>query len=78
MYDQNAERIADLMQAERLARIPHNERIREAEAARRRQHGRVLGERWRVAVARLLIALAQRITPPVRRAPTSHAGAISG
>ena len=77
MYDQNAERIAYLMQAERVARIPHNERIREAEAARRQQ-GRVIGERWRVAVARLLVALAQRITPPVRRAPTTHASAISG
>ncbi len=77
MYDQIIERAAHQMHAERLARVQHNLRLQEAEAARRR-NGRVIGERWRVAIARFLIALAQRIAPAARRAATTHAGAIPG
>jgi hypothetical protein len=57
-----AERVAYLMHAERLAQASRKRLVAEAEAANRRPP-RGVGTRSRIAVARLLIALAARITP---------------
>jgi hypothetical protein len=70
MYDHTAERIAYLMHAERLAQMPRKRLAAEAEAANRRQP-RGAGRRSRIAVARLLIALAARITPAAPGIPSA-------
>jgi hypothetical protein len=74
MLDPRAEQIAYVMHAERLARARRNLRIEEA--VRTRPPRERAGARCRVMVARLLIALAQRIMPAPRTTATTHAGAI--
>ena len=70
MYDYTAERVAYLMHAERLAQLPRKLLAAEAEAANRRPP-RGVGTRSRIAVARLLIALAARITPAAPGIPSA-------
>ena len=70
MYDHTAERVAYLMHAERLAQVPRKRLAAEAEAANRRPP-RGVGTRSRIAVARLLIALAARITPTAPGMPSA-------
>ena len=72
MYDHTAERVAYLMHAERLAQVPQKRLAAEAEAANRRPP-RSAGTRSRIAVARLLIALAARITPAAPGMPSAAA-----
>ena len=69
MYDHTAERVAYLMHAERLAQASRKRLAAEAEAANRRP-ARGAGTRSRIAVARLLIALAARITPAAPGMPS--------
>jgi hypothetical protein len=78
MYDQDIERIANLLHAERLTRMQHDLRIREAEALCGQRGERVIGARCRAAIARLLIMLARRIMPAAQHTATTHRGAISG
>jgi hypothetical protein len=70
MYDHTAERVAYLMHAERLAQATRKRLAAEAEAANRRPP-QGAGTRSRIAVARLLIALAARITPAAPGMPSA-------
>ncbi len=63
MYDHTAERVAYLRHAERLAQLPRKRLAAEAAAAKKGRPPQGVGPRYRLAVARLLIALAARITP---------------
>lgn len=78
MYDHTTERVAYVMHDERLARVSRNLRVAEAEVATKRRHKQLVGERYRVVVARLLIALAKRITPLVPSASTTRATPTAG
>ena len=53
------------MHEDRLATATQNLRLTEAEAATRRQRVPLVGERYRVAMAKRLIALATRIAPSI-------------
>jgi hypothetical protein len=78
MYDHTAERVADLLHAERLAQVAQQRRIAEAEAATTWHRTQAVGERYRAAVARLLIALAKRITPVVPSNATTQTAPTPG
>jgi hypothetical protein len=73
MYDHTAERVAYLMHEERLAQLPRKRLVAEAAAAKKGRAPQGVGTRYRLAVARLLIALAARITPAAPGLP-SEAG----
>ena len=70
MYDHTAERVAYVMHEERLAQASRKRLAAEAEAAHRRPP-QGAGTRSRIAVARLLIALAARITPAAPGMPSA-------
>jgi hypothetical protein len=70
MYDHTAERVAYVMHEERLAQASRKRLAAEAEAANRRPP-QGAGTRSRIAVARLLVALAARITPAAPGMPSA-------
>jgi hypothetical protein len=59
------------MHADRLAKATRNLRLMEAEAATQRQQVPSVGERYRVVMAKLLIAMATRLAPTVIASPRS-------
>jgi hypothetical protein len=71
MYDYTAERVAYLMHEERLAQLPRKRLAAEAAAALKGRPPQGVGTRYRLAVARLLIALAARITPAAPGIPSA-------
>jgi hypothetical protein len=71
MFDNMTGTVGFAMHEDRLAKATRNLRVMEAEAATKRRQVPSVGERYRVVMARLMIAVATRLAPAVIASPRS-------